>query len=126
MQEACQALIMKQIGASSPEPSASTTAPTVVSLIYMQVKFKTKINKIYRNVRTKRQENFYCKLETCQITIFVLSVVHQVCLILPVNVGIFLTYFLTEPDWAAINLGIFFCIDCSGIHRSMGVHISQV
>eukprot|EP00026_Physarum_polycephalum_P005990 Phypoly_transcript_06029.p1 GENE.Phypoly_transcript_06029~~Phypoly_transcript_06029.p1 ORF type:complete len:557 (+),score=121.72 Phypoly_transcript_06029:108-1673(+) len=31
-----------------------------------------------------------------------------------------------NPEWAAINLGIFFCIDCSGIHRSMGVHISQV
>lgn len=31
-----------------------------------------------------------------------------------------------DPDWAAINLGVFFCIDCSGIHRSLGVHISQV
>jgi hypothetical protein len=28
--------------------------------------------------------------------------------------------------WASINLGIFCCIQCSGIHRQMGVHISKV
>lgn len=32
----------------------------------------------------------------------------------------------TSPDWAVINLGIFICIDCSGIHRSLGVQISKV
>jgi hypothetical protein len=31
-----------------------------------------------------------------------------------------------DPDWGAINLGIVFCIHCSGIHRNLGVHISQV
>lgn len=31
-----------------------------------------------------------------------------------------------SPDWASINLGIMMCIECSGIHRSMGVHISKV
>ena len=30
------------------------------------------------------------------------------------------------PRWASANLGIFLCISCSGIHRSLGVHISQV
>ncbi|KAJ2103605.1 hypothetical protein GGI09_000567 [Coemansia sp. S100] len=30
------------------------------------------------------------------------------------------------PEWAVINLGILVCIDCSGIHRSLGVHISKV
>ncbi|ORY81611.1 putative GTPase activating protein for Arf-domain-containing protein [Protomyces lactucae-debilis] len=31
-----------------------------------------------------------------------------------------------HPRWASWNLGIFLCIRCSGIHRSMGTHISRV
>ncbi|CAH1239474.1 ACAP2 [Branchiostoma lanceolatum] len=31
-----------------------------------------------------------------------------------------------EPRWASINLGIVLCIECSGIHRSLGVHLSKV
>ncbi|CAM9560033.1 unnamed protein product, partial [Phaeothamnion confervicola] len=30
------------------------------------------------------------------------------------------------PEWASINLGVLMCIECSGIHRSMGVHVSKV
>lgn len=32
----------------------------------------------------------------------------------------------THPRWASWNLGCFICIRCSGIHRSMGTHISRV
>nr|XP_043606551.1 ADP-ribosylation factor GTPase-activating protein AGD2-like isoform X2 [Erigeron canadensis] len=32
----------------------------------------------------------------------------------------------TEPDWASLNLGILMCIECSGVHRNLGVHISKV
>eukprot|EP00698_Gefionella_okellyi_P004569 TRINITY_DN14186_c0_g1_i1.p1 TRINITY_DN14186_c0_g1~~TRINITY_DN14186_c0_g1_i1.p1 ORF type:complete len:783 (-),score=167.07 TRINITY_DN14186_c0_g1_i1:56-2404(-) len=31
-----------------------------------------------------------------------------------------------DPVWASINLGMLLCIDCSGVHRSMGVARSQV
>ncbi|XP_064186086.1 arf-GAP with coiled-coil, ANK repeat and PH domain-containing protein 2-like isoform X1 [Anguilla rostrata] len=31
-----------------------------------------------------------------------------------------------DPSWASINLGITLCIECSGIHRSLGVHFSKV
>ncbi|XP_022697427.1 arf-GAP with coiled-coil, ANK repeat and PH domain-containing protein 2-like isoform X2 [Varroa jacobsoni] len=31
-----------------------------------------------------------------------------------------------NPEWASVNLGATLCIQCSGIHRSLGVHISKV
>jgi len=30
------------------------------------------------------------------------------------------------PRWASWSLGIFVCLKCSGVHRSLGVHISKV
>ncbi|XP_050901304.1 probable ADP-ribosylation factor GTPase-activating protein AGD15 isoform X3 [Lathyrus oleraceus] len=34
--------------------------------------------------------------------------------------------YVRAPRWASVNLGIFICMQCSGIHRSLGVHISKV
>ncbi|KAL6634790.1 hypothetical protein ACP70R_027461 [Stipagrostis hirtigluma subsp. patula] len=31
-----------------------------------------------------------------------------------------------DPDWASLNLGILICIECSGAHRNLGVHMSKV
>nr|XP_020451578.1 arf-GAP with GTPase, ANK repeat and PH domain-containing protein 3 isoform X2 [Monopterus albus] len=31
-----------------------------------------------------------------------------------------------NPDWASLNLGALMCIECSGIHRNMGTHLSRV
>ncbi|XP_073681808.1 arf-GAP with SH3 domain, ANK repeat and PH domain-containing protein 1 isoform X2 [Garra rufa] len=31
-----------------------------------------------------------------------------------------------DPSWISINLGILTCIECSGIHREMGVHYSRI
>ncbi|XP_061777713.1 arf-GAP with SH3 domain, ANK repeat and PH domain-containing protein 1 isoform X3 [Nerophis ophidion] len=32
----------------------------------------------------------------------------------------------SDPKWLSTNLGILTCIECSGIHREMGVHISRI
>lgn len=31
-----------------------------------------------------------------------------------------------KVEWVSINLGIIVCIECSGIHRSLGTHISKI
>lgn len=31
-----------------------------------------------------------------------------------------------DPTWASLNLGALICIECSGIHRNLGTHLSRV
>jgi len=31
-----------------------------------------------------------------------------------------------DPEWVSINLGVVLCIECSGIHRGLGTHVSKV
>jgi len=33
---------------------------------------------------------------------------------------------LKQPQWASVSFGTVFCLECSGVHRSLGVHISFV
>jgi chromosome condensin MukBEF complex kleisin-like MukF subunit len=32
----------------------------------------------------------------------------------------------TTPTWASTNLQCFLCIHCSGVHRSLGTHITKI
>lgn len=31
-----------------------------------------------------------------------------------------------RSSWASVSIGVFLCIDCAGIHRSFGTHISRI
>lgn len=31
-----------------------------------------------------------------------------------------------QATWSSVNIGVFLCLECAGIHRGVGVHISQV
>ncbi|CAL5041999.1 unnamed protein product [Urochloa decumbens] len=31
-----------------------------------------------------------------------------------------------DPKWASANIGVFICLKCSGVHRSLGTHVSKV
>ena len=31
-----------------------------------------------------------------------------------------------DSEWCSTNLGTFICLQCSGVHRSFGTHVSQI
>ena len=33
--------------------------------------------------------------------------------------------FSSDPEWVSVNLGVLICLECCGVHREMGVHISR-
>lgn len=32
----------------------------------------------------------------------------------------------SEPEWTSYSLGVFLCVDCCGVHRNLGTHLSKV
>ena len=32
---------------------------------------------------------------------------------------------VSDPEWLSVNLGVLICLECCGVHRQMGVHISR-
>lgn len=36
------------------------------------------------------------------------------------------SFYIPDPTWLSTNFGIIVCIECSGSHRELGVHISRI
>ena len=34
--------------------------------------------------------------------------------------------FFSDATWLSTNFGVIVCIECSGVHRDMGVHVSRI
>ena len=34
-------------------------------------------------------------------------------------------HLISDPEWLSVNLGVLICLECCGVHRLMGVHISR-
>ena len=30
-----------------------------------------------------------------------------------------------DPEWLSVNFGVIICLECCGVHRELGVHISR-
>ena len=50
----------------------------------------------------------------------------SLCKSLLVHTKLFFFLVIAGPEWASINLGVFLCISCAGIHRRMSVSVSKV
>lgn len=53
-----------------------------------------------------------------------LACIHFCCFSLMCHFAPFCS--LSDPTWLSTNLGILTCIECSGIHRELGVHYSRI
>lgn len=42
------------------------------------------------------------------------------------EMSVLLLHPVPDPTWASLNLGALICIECSGIHRNLGTHLSRV
>ena len=44
----------------------------------------------------------------------------------PISACVQTLEFFSDATWLSTNFGVIVCIECSGIHREMGVHISKI
>ena len=79
--------------------------------------------KIFISLSTKKSSlNFGSRPFACLRSVLSVMTVHLMCFIKVVKA----LCIVLDADWASINLGIVLCIECSGVHRNLGTHVSRI
>jgi len=87
---------------------------------------KTKIPGKRSTITTKRATEEEAKSSCCLATMVQMTAQDQaVVKALPGNIQC-CDCGMKNPQWASVSFGNVFCLECSGVHRSLGVHISFV
>ena len=79
--------------------------------------YQEMINAVIVDLLTVRQQTLFC---------ISASTNNQILIDCTIKLIFIFALLFVDSTWLSTNFGVIVCIECSGIHREMGVHISKI
>ncbi len=125
MNDWCQALSLSLAPAFRSDPSMSFHALFVIRLAYRISSRGSRLSTFSRAIQHHISTTGATSAERAENIAQQKRLYDELRLLSPANT-VCADCNARDPDWASANLGILLCIQCSGVHRSLGTHISKV